>query len=98
MRARIAPALAALLLLAAEPPPADPARVFDQVWSAVERRYWDPSLHGVDWDAARTRFRAQALAAPDGEALYAVLNHMLGLLHDSHVFAIPPAEVPLRPE
>lgn len=93
MRVRIASALAALLLLAAAPPPAGPARVFDQVWSAVERRYWDPALHGVDWDAVRARFRGQALAAPDAAALYAVLNRMLALLHDSHVFAIPPAEV-----
>ncbi len=93
MSGRIVSALAALLLLAAAPLPTDRARVFDQVWSAVERRYWDPSLHGVDWDAARDRFRAQALAATDSRALYAVLNHMLGLLHDSHVFAIPPAEV-----
>ena len=93
MTARIASALVALLLLSAAPPPADPSRVFDQVWNAVERRYWDPSLHGVDWDAARERFRVQALAAPDSAALYAVLNRMLGLLHDSHVFAIPPNEV-----
>src|SRR5579859_653160 len=92
MRAWIA--LAALgLAAAAPPPPSDPGRVFDQVWHAVERRYWDASLHGVDWDAARERYRAQALAAPDSAAFYAVLNHMLGLLHDSHVFAIPPAEV-----
>lgn len=93
MSGRIASALAALLLLSAALPSTDPARVFDQVWNAVERRYWDPSLHGVDWNAARGRFRAHALAAPDSAALYAVLNRMLELLHDSHVFAIPPAEV-----
>ena len=92
MRAWIA--LAALgLAAAAPPPPSDPARVFDQVWTAVERHYWDPSLHGIDWGAARERYRPQALAAPDSATLYAVLNRMLGLLHDSHVFAIPPAEV-----
>jgi carboxyl-terminal processing protease len=86
-------ALAALTLLAAAPPPADNGAVFDKVWADVQRRYWDPALHGVDWDAARDRFRPQALAAEGGGALYAVLNRMLGLLHDSHVFAIPPSEV-----
>ncbi len=91
MRAWIA--LVALGLAAAAPPPSEPARVFDQVWGAVERHYWDASLHGVDWDAARELYRPRALAAPDSAALYAVLNRMLGLLHDSHVFAIPPAEV-----
>jgi carboxyl-terminal processing protease len=84
--------LAALALLAGAPPP-DNGAVFDKVWADVQRRYWDASLHDVDWKGARARFRPQAMAARDSEALYAVLNQMLGLLHDSHVFAIPPAEV-----
>ena len=37
-------------------------RVFDTVWSEVRRGYYDPDLHGVDWGAARDRFRPQALA------------------------------------
>ncbi len=86
-------ALATLALLAAAPPSADKGVVFDKVWADVQRRYWDPSLHGVDWAGARDRFRPQATSARDSDALYAVLNQMLGLLHDSHVFAIPPGEV-----
>ena len=51
-------------------PPPDRARtrmnerVFDRVWSEVQRGYYDPGLHGVDWDAARARFRPLAVAAP----------------------------------
>ena len=40
-------------------------RVFDRVWSEVRRGYYDPTLHGVDWNAARATFRPQALAASD---------------------------------
>src|SRR5690606_19341193 len=59
----------------------------------VRRGYYDPALHGVDWRAARERFRPQALAATDDRALYRALNEMLDLLDDSHAGAPPPASV-----
>jgi len=68
-------------------------RVFDRVWNEVRRGYYDPALHGVDWDAARARFRPQALAASDERALYRVLNAMLHLLDDGHAAASPPTAV-----
>lgn len=67
-------------------------RVFDQVWSEVQRAYYDPRLHGVDWKAARREFRPQALAATDDRALYRVLDRMLDLLDDRHASALAPAE------
>ena len=68
-------------------------RVFDRVWSEVRSSYYDPTLHGVDWNAARARFRPQALAALDERALYRTLNAMLDLLDDGHASASPPAAV-----
>lgn len=68
-------------------------RVFDRVWSEVRRGYYDPTLHGVDWQAARAQFRPQALAAVDERGLYRVLNAMLDLLDDGHAAASPPAAV-----
>lgn len=66
-------------------------RVFDKVWSEVRRAYYDPTLHGVDWDAARATYRPQALAATNDRELYDVLNRMLDLLDDAHASASPPA-------
>lgn len=66
-------------------------RVFDQVWGEVRTQYYDPGLHGVDWNAARRTYRPQALAARDDRVLYAVLEEMLGLLDDDHAGAAPPA-------
>jgi len=66
-------------------------RVFDQVWGEVRTQYYDPQLHGVDWNAARRTYRPQALAAHDDRALYVVLDEMLGLLDDDHAGAAPPA-------
>ena len=68
-------------------------RVFDRVWNEVRRGYYDPTLHGVDWNAARATFRPQALAASDERGLYRVINAMLDLLDDGHAAASPPAAV-----
>ena len=32
-------------------------RVFDEVWEQVRERYFDPSMHGVDWQEARRALR-----------------------------------------
>ncbi len=68
-------------------------RVFDRVWNEVRRTYYDPHLHGVDWQAARDRYRPQALAAVDDRGLYRALSGMLDLLDDDHAGAQPPASV-----
>lgn len=66
-------------------------RVFDRVWGDVRRDYYDPGLHGVDWNAARREWRPVALAATDDRTLYRALNAMLDLLDDDHAGASPPA-------
>lgn len=66
-------------------------RVFDRVWSEVRQQYYDPRLHGVDWNAARRTFRPLAVAAPDDRALYRALGDMLRLLDDDHAGVAPPA-------
>lgn len=68
-------------------------RVFDRTWDEVRRGYYDPKLHGVDWEAARTQYRPQALEAADDGDLYRVLDQMLGLLDDSHARAMSPSVV-----
>ena len=66
-------------------------RVFDRVWSEVRGQYYDPGLHGVDWNAARRTYRPRALAAADDRALYRVLGEMLTLLDDDHAGVSAPA-------
>lgn len=71
-------------------------RVFDRVWTEVRREYYDPGLHGVDWNAARRTWRPQALAAADDRTLYRALGQMLDLLDDDHAGVAPPAVVRRR--
>lgn len=72
------------------------ARVFDRVWEETKRNYYDPALHGVDWNAARDRHRPQAVAAPDERSLYVVLRTMMRLLDDDHAGVSQPSAVRRR--
>lgn len=96
MTARIL--IAAWLALAtpaiAAPPPSNQQaanlRTFDSAWSIVGRRYWDRTMHGIDWAETRAAFRPQARDAAGTRQLYAVINAMLDRLGDSHVYATSP--------
>ena len=57
---------------------------FDQVWELVRDRFYDPRLHGLDWEAMRARYRPQAEAAGSREELAAAVNAMLATLGASH--------------
>ncbi|HEX8446022.1 MAG TPA: S41 family peptidase [Sphingomonas sp.] len=69
------------------------ARLFDQVWDEVDRRYWDRDRLGDAWNDAYARYRPQALAAADGAALYRILSAMLATVGDSHVYIRAPDAV-----
>lgn len=71
-------------------------RVFDRVWNEVRTEYYDPTLNGVDWRAARAAWRPRALAARDDRELYRTLDQMLDLLDDQHAAASSPAVVRRR--
>ena len=70
--------------------------VFERAWSLVADRHYDPKLGGMDWKAAGEKFGAQAAAAKDEAALYAVLNAMLDPLDDSHTHAVAPTQAQER--
>ncbi len=73
--------------------PAFNARVFDQAADWIARRYYDKTLNGADWAAARARHRPAVLAATSDTELYAALNALLAELHDQHTHALSPREV-----
>lgn len=71
---------------AARMSPAVPrAEVFDAVWTRVRQDFYAPDFNGVDWDAARARYRPLAAAARTDGELLSVVRKMLGELRASHV-------------
>ncbi len=71
-------------------------RAFDFVWDTIDGHYYDRAFHGIDWRAAGARYRPLALAAPDDEAFWDVLDRMTGELHDAHTRVESPLRVELR--
>ncbi len=72
--------------------PKDRAKIFDQVWELIGRRYYDPSFHGLDWNGIGERYRVRARKAQTDEGFYAVLKQMTGELHDAHTRFRTPLE------
>ncbi len=66
-------------------------KIFDAVWKAVDKRYFDPKHNGADWLGERETYRPQAATAVSGQALYELLNRMLADLHDPHTWVDSPA-------
>lgn len=60
---------------------------FDQVWTIVRDRHFDPAIGGLDWEAVRAELRPKVLAARDRAGARAVMREMIGRLGLSH-FAI----------
>ncbi len=65
-------------------------RVFERTWQLVNKKYFDAHFRGVDWPAMRIKYRPEAIAAPNEEALYQVLKRLCAELKESHLAAIPP--------
>lgn len=66
--------------------------VFDDVWETIKERYYDPTFHGIDWQAKRATFRPAAARAGGSHELYEVLRQMIASLQDAHTRVYSPDE------
>lgn len=65
---------------------------FEYVWSTVRDKHWQTKPGGLDWQAIHAEYRPKMEAADSMEAARAVLNQMLGRLHQTH-FGIVPSDL-----
>jgi carboxyl-terminal processing protease len=65
---------------------------FEKVWTTVRDKHWQPKPAGLDWQAVHDELRPAIEKADSMDAARAVLNDLLGRLHQTH-FAIVPAEL-----
>jgi len=65
---------------------------FEQVWSTVRDKHWDPSLGGLNWQAVHDELRPAEANATNMEEARAAMTKMLERLKQTH-FAIVPADV-----
>ena len=66
------------------------AEMFDDGWRTMKYRFYDPQMHGFDWDAARAKYRPLVEYVGDRQELLNILNEMIGELNASHTGAAPP--------
>jgi carboxyl-terminal processing protease len=65
---------------------------FDEVWELVRDRFYDASLHGLDWQAMRARYRPRAASARNQQETAIVINAMLAELGASHTHYYTPED------
>ncbi|MDT7604400.1 MAG: tricorn protease [Acidobacteriota bacterium] len=70
--------------------PAEWAQMFDDAWRTMKYRFYDPKMHGYDWDAARAKYRPLVDYVGDRQELLNIVNEMIGELNASHTGAAPP--------
>jgi C-terminal processing protease CtpA/Prc len=77
-----------VLQAAPQRPAAPNPAVFDAVWQKVKSGFYDPELHGKDWEAIGNKYRPLARKARTERQLHRVLDRMFGELGASHLAII----------
>jgi tricorn protease len=67
--------------------PAEWAEMFDDAWRTMKYRFYDPEMHGKDWDAMRAKYQPLVEFVGDRQELLNVINEMIGELNASHTGA-----------
>jgi Tol biopolymer transport system component/C-terminal processing protease CtpA/Prc len=58
--------------------------VFDEAWTTLEHRFWNPTFNGADWPALRDEWRPYIAGARTGPELRRDINLLIGELNSSH--------------
>ena len=70
--------------------PAEWAEMFGDAWRTMKYRFYDPNMHGMDWDAAKAKYEPLVKDVGDRQELLNIINEMIGELNASHTGAAPP--------
>lgn len=63
---------------------AERKQVFEEAWRVMKNRYYDPKMHGVNWNSAKDTYEPLLANIVDTEELHTVLMQMIGELNSSH--------------
>ncbi|MEP7339602.1 MAG: S41 family peptidase, partial [Acidobacteriota bacterium] len=69
--------------------PAEWAEMFDDAWRTMKYRFYDPKMHGYDWDGMRAKYQPLVADVGDRQELLNIINEMIGELNASHTGAAP---------
>jgi len=63
---------------------AERRQVFEEAWRVMKNRYYDPKMHGVNWDAAKDTYEPLLGNIVDSDELHTVIMQMIGEINSSH--------------
>lgn len=64
-------------------------QMFADAWRTMKYRFYDPKMHGYDWDAMRAKYQPLVEFVGDRQELLNLINEMIGELNASHTGAAP---------
>jgi len=65
-------------------PTAERAYIFNHAWRQVKEKFYDPKLHGIDWDMYKNTYAKFLPHISDNYDFQELLSEMLGELNGSH--------------
>ncbi len=66
--------------------------MFGDAWRTMKYRFYDPKMHGHDWDAMKAKYEPLVAHVGDRQELLNIINEMIGELNASHTGAAPPPQ------
>jgi len=67
-------------------PPAEWKEIFNEVWRQERDYFFEPSMNGVDWEAARKKYEPLVPYAANRYDLTYILGELIGELSNSHTY------------
>jgi tricorn protease len=67
-------------------PPAEWRQIFDDAWRLERDYFYDPAMHGVDWNALRTQYGSLLDAAVTRWDVNFIIGELIGELNASHAY------------
>ena len=59
--------------------------VFDEGWRDLRDNFWDPKMHGLDWQGVHDEYAPRIAAARNSDEMRRLINLMIGELNSSHM-------------
>jgi tricorn protease len=64
--------------------PAERSHLFEHVWRLIDRKFYNPNLHGLDWPSLRSEYGRFLPAIANNNEFSDLVSEMLGELNASH--------------
>ena len=73
-------------------------QIFEEAWRVMKYRFYDPDMHGRDWDAIKAHYKPLLAHVGSYERPHDLANQMIGELNASHVGVSGPSSVAMDRE